>query len=191
MKITIEKEEGYEEALKGMSLSYYHELENIEEWWSEERQAKAQKVAVTLAPRDPSHSKFLRQIQLWVLVQAPRFFWSEFDTYKVGVTGLSASTMHTLKKQPLVQANFEYPILEVYLDFMNREIERGKPIDEIKNDLPDGYLQTRMINMNYQVLRNLLFQRATHKLPQWHKLMDAVAGQCRHPELLQGINNGD
>lgn len=42
------------------------------------------------------HSKFMRQIMVWVDITAPIYWWSEFDTYKVGVVRDSCSTMHTL-----------------------------------------------------------------------------------------------
>lgn len=42
------------------------------------------------------HSKFMRQIMVWVEITAPIYWWSEFDTYKVGVSRNSCSTMHTL-----------------------------------------------------------------------------------------------
>lgn len=44
----------------------------------------------------PVHSKFLRSIMVWVEITAPLYWWSEFDTYKVGVVRNSCSTMHKL-----------------------------------------------------------------------------------------------
>ena len=41
------------------------------------------------------HSKFMRQIQVWVDIEAPRYFWSEFDTYHFNSKN-SCSTMHKL-----------------------------------------------------------------------------------------------
>lgn len=45
------------------------------------------------------HAKFMRQIMVWVDITAPIYWWSEFDTYKVGTTRNSCSTMHTLVKE--------------------------------------------------------------------------------------------
>lgn len=53
-------------------------------------------LAQTLIKGGDVHSKFLRQIMVWVDITAPLYWWSEFDTYKVGVTRDSCSTMHTL-----------------------------------------------------------------------------------------------
>ena len=35
--------------------------------------------------------------------------------------------------------------------------------------LPNGWLQTRTVTMNYAVLRNQYFQRKHHKLSEWHQ----------------------
>ena len=47
------------------------------------------------------HRKFMRQIHVSVDITAPRYWWSEFDTYSVGVSKNSDSTMHTKKKETL------------------------------------------------------------------------------------------
>ena len=46
----------------------------------------------------PEHAKFLRQISVWVNIIAPRFWWAEEATYKIGTTENSQSTMHTLMR---------------------------------------------------------------------------------------------
>ena len=43
-----------------------------------------------------SHRKFLRQIFVSVDIIAPLYWWREFDTYKVGTTANSCSTMHKI-----------------------------------------------------------------------------------------------
>jgi hypothetical protein len=42
------------------------------------------------------HRKFLRQIFVSVDITAPLYWWKEFDTYKVGTTANSCSTMHKI-----------------------------------------------------------------------------------------------
>ena len=43
-----------------------------------------------------SHSKFMRQIMVCVDITAPMYWYSEFDTYKVGTVANSTSKMHKL-----------------------------------------------------------------------------------------------
>ena len=40
--------------------------------------------------------------------------------------------------------------------------------EKIKAMLPEGYVQTRMVSLNYQVLRNMYNQRKNHKLSGWN-----------------------
>jgi|SaaInlStandDraft_4_1057021.scaffolds.fasta_scaffold06826_9 hypothetical protein len=189
MDVKVVKEEGYEEALLGLGLSFYKESEDLDLWWDDKKLDKMRKVAKKLSQKGPSHSKFIRLCNLTILIKAPRFFWSEFDTYKIGTTGLSASTMHTLLKEPLTQQHFEYPLLGTYLDYLNRLIKEGNfKIESMKNALPEGYLQTRLILMNYQTLRTIIAQRQNHRLPQWRMFIKKMKEQVKYKELLEGVN---
>ena len=53
------------------------------------------------------HRKFLRQIFVSVDVTAPLYWFKEFDTYKVGITANSTSTMHKLASTPITKECFE------------------------------------------------------------------------------------
>ena len=53
------------------------------------------------------NDKFLRQIFISTDITGPRYFWSEFDTYSVGVTKDSESTMHTGAKEFYTMDNFD------------------------------------------------------------------------------------
>ena len=96
MLVKILNECGYEESLLGLSLSFYDHVIPLEEFWTEEKKEKAKKRAAALAFRGGGHNKFLASIFVWLYVQAPRCWWSEYDTYKVATTANSSSTMHTL-----------------------------------------------------------------------------------------------
>ena len=110
MQIIKLKEAGYEEALLGLSLSFYDHKIPLDEFWTTERFEKAQKVALHLATKQPpedyevrnnlayisAEQKFLEQIDVWLYVQASRDFWSEFDTYRIDMSKQSSSTMHPL-----------------------------------------------------------------------------------------------
>ena len=38
---------------------------------------------------------------------------------------------------------------------------------QLKNDLPEGYLQKSMYTMSYETALTMLLQRENHRLPQW------------------------
>jgi hypothetical protein len=40
--------------------------------------------------------------------------------------------------------------------------------------LPNGWLQTRTVTMNYENLRSMYHQRENHKLTEWHSFCDWV-----------------
>lgn len=174
MKVYGIEEHGFDRAMRGLARSYNQDVKNMPE------------VALKLANKDKGHNKFLESIVVWMEIEAPRFWWSEMDTYRVGMTKQSDSTMHTLKRQPLTQENFEYPILESYLNHLNKKIVQNKPIEEIKNDLPDGFIQGRSVCTNYKVIRHIILQRHNHKLPQWRYFCEAMK-QLEHYEYL-GLN---
>ena len=172
MKIYNIEEYGFERALRGLARSYNQDLKNMPE------------VALKLAPKDRGHNKFLRQIMVWMEVEAPRFWWSEFDTYKIGTVAQSDSTMHMLKRQPLEQGNFEYGCNQQYLEILNSLIEGDYNIACLKNQLPEGFIQGRTLSMNYAVLREIILQRWDHKLPQWQTFCREVMLNLKHLEYL-------
>ena len=53
------------------------------------------------------HAKFMRQIFISVDITAPIYWWKEMDTYKVGTTANSTSTMHKLISKPITIDDFE------------------------------------------------------------------------------------
>lgn len=53
------------------------------------------------------HRKFMRQIMVSVDITAPLYWWKEFDTYKIGTTANSTSTMHKLASTPITIDCFE------------------------------------------------------------------------------------
>ncbi len=143
------------------------------------------------------HRKFMRQIFVSVDITAPLYWWKEFDTYKVGTTANSTSTMHKLASKPITLDCFEiddydddFEISEHYhfSDFVNIEListlERlRQKYNETKDKrywkelvrwLPNGWLQTRTVTMNYENLRNMYHQRDHHKLTEWHSFCDWV-----------------
>lgn len=53
-----------------------------------------------------SHAKFMRYITVTMDVTAPRYWWAEYDTYKVGTVRNSCSTMHTITRHEFTRDNF-------------------------------------------------------------------------------------
>jgi hypothetical protein len=191
MRVHVLKDSGFSEALLGMSLSYYKGAPGeAENWFWNEYHSKSFRVATKLAPKDFGHNKFLRAINVWMLVEAPRYWWQEFDQYKVGVTSLSASTMHTLAKRPPRKSDFVAgtPWWTIALFRIQWELHR-RNIQKLKKGLPESFIQTRVISFNYAALREIILQRHDHRLPEWQMFIHQVLRQVNNPELLPGYTD--
>jgi hypothetical protein len=197
MKVTIYNEVGYKEALIGLSLSFYDHKEPIAVWWTEDKYIKADKRAKLLAFKDGGHNKFLESIHVWVYIQATRGFWSEFDTYREGMTKQSASTMHTLDKREVTLADFEVGTSSKIVDefnnclhsYKNPDSMWYKDITRLKDNLPEGWFQERMVCTNYKTLQNIVSQRDKHRYKHWATFINELLLQVEHPELLTNQGN--
>lgn len=185
MEVTVLLEAGHDIALRGMAYSFKDRAEEPNAWWETKRD-RAEKRAVLLAPMDGGHNKFIRQIQLWIDIEAPRSFWSEFDTYKVGTVAQSESTMHTLAKRPPTYSDFESGTTKQTMDcFIDQWSELKTDITKLKENLPEGYLQRRVVTMNYDNIRNIVSQRTGHRYRRWGGFIDQLIPQLKHPEYLK------
>lgn len=145
-------------------------------------------VSRKLSHMQGGHNKFLETITLTLDIKAPRYWWQEFDTYRVGVTKQSESTMHTMTKRPFEPSDFARTVYDYQLADLNRlredyivAEEKGekKICDElfflIKTLLPEGYLQRRIVCLNLKALQNMYMQRRAHRLPEWRQFFKNIA----------------
>lgn len=210
MRVKVLWEYGSGPALFGLGLSYGltsgYDFYNFE--WRKLFYRRLERVSQRCAKKGNGEEKFLRMIQIWADITAPRFWWAEFDTYKVGTVALSESTMHTLGKRPLTPEDFEPPMnqrpeglinnplaaailasmSQSRLEGLNRTMTSPfTPIEVKKAALPEGFLQRRIVNLNYAVLANMIRQRRKHKLPQWRQFLTEMRAGLVNPELLPEI----
>jgi hypothetical protein len=235
MIIKVLREAGWEEALFGLSLSFYdHKIPAFRYYnsgltkfnlhnsrlllnrytddtenkvfWTDARFTKAQKIALSLASKEipeeykarhneayiSAEQKFLESIDVWVFIQASRDFWSEFDTYRVDMTKQSSSTMHTLSKRYVNYEDFELGtkwkaidnLNDALHDFNNTTSLAYHNVSILKKNLPEGWLQERVIKTSYKTLKWILEQRDGHRLEQWGKFKDSILEQLEHPEYI-------
>ena len=69
-------------------------------------------LAMRLTNGGSVHAKYRRMIPVWVTINAPLYWWKEFDTYKVGTVANSCSTMHKIHAKEFVQDDFSTEYLE-------------------------------------------------------------------------------
>ena len=62
----------------------------------------------TLYNAGSEHRKYLRQIFVSMDITAPFYWWKEFDTYKIGTTADSCSTMHKIHAKEFEPDDFSW-----------------------------------------------------------------------------------
>jgi len=138
-----------------------------------------------LAGKGGGHNKFLESIIAWVLIKAPRYWWQEMDTYR-HLSKQSESTMHTITKRVLTQEDFVEDIYPATLDAINNDIGLSKYGDaegkevylrRIKRNLPEGFLQCRMVRLDMMTLQNMYRQRKNHRLAEWQLFFKEMESQ--------------
>lgn len=143
-------------------------------------------LAKKLCKAGSDHRKFMRQIFVSVDITAPLYWWKQFDTYKIGVTQNSTSTMHKIHDKEITiddfqienikDKNYFQELVEVLEDF-RKEYNRTNNKDywyKLIELLPSSYLQKRTVTLNYEVLVNIYSSRKNHKLSEWHKFCDWI-----------------
>lgn len=164
------------------------------------------------------HRKFLRQIFVSMDITAPLYWWKEFDTYKVGTTANSCSTMHKLHEKPFIEDDFSHEHLIEWteetetgsvtynaMEWLDRTIAqlnyaRMLYLNTKNKDywwlmiqlLPTSYNQKRTVTMTYENLLNILEYRRGHKLDEWRVFCEMITSLPCGELLEKGVsNNGE
>lgn len=163
-------------------------------------------LARKLVKAGSDHRKFLRQIFVSVDITAPLYWWKEFDTYKVGTTANSCSTMHKIHSKTFDRDDFSHDRMDdgalVLLDatIAYLESERQKFLEDKNNrqswhnmiqSLPSSYNQMRTVTLTYENLLNQYKARKNHKLAEWHTYCDWIEALPYFKEMcLEGETDG-
>ena len=175
------------------------------------------KLAKKLVAGGTEHRKFLRMIHVSADVTAPIYWWKEFETYKIAVSSNSTSTMHKLADTPITLDCFEMDdyeelewedpegFMENYnssfvwdtlidaLETLRNEYNKTKDKrfwKELIRLLPESWLQTRTIDLNYEVLRNIYKQRFGHRLVEWGQFCEWIEILPYAGDLITDFENG-
>lgn len=155
------------------------------------------------------HRKFLRQIFVSVDITAPLYWWKEFDTYKVGTTANSCSTMHKIHAKEFVLEDFSYEHLcnDTESGYWGRnafsslisELNKARDLYLETKDkkwwwqmiqlLPSSYNQKRTVTMTYENLLNMLEYRRGHKLDEWRSFCEWVLTLPYGSILKEGVGD--
>jgi len=175
-------------------------------------------LAQRLIKGGPPHSKFLRQIFVTIDITAPLYLFKELDTYKIGTTANSTSTMHKLASTPITKDCFEMDDYENIKVYDNEPYDIDDYTDDIWDEiighcetlrkryletkdirywkelirlLPESWLQTRTWTADYEVLRNIVHWRSTHKLSEWRQFVGFIKTLPYAEELIFYNNDAE
>ena len=200
MKINTLDVQGFLPALKAMRnpLNSWQKADTVSDEHGFHIGENDKNLSMRLQKAGPEHCKHLRMIVVWADITAPLSFWKQADTYSIGVTKISTSTMHKLMSRKLTMNDFasiksengeywyEYwsPELIAAVGNLNMKIEKYNACDdpvqkkliwqEAVDLLPESYLQMRTVMFSYAALRNIVRQREGHKLGEWKEFIDWV-----------------
>ena len=155
-------------------------------------------LAHRLAVSGSDHRKYLRQVFVSVDITAPIYWWKEFDTYKVGPTANSTSTMHRIHSKDFSRDDFSTDhmtegalgALDNMISFLEEsrikftETKDKKYWYDIIQLLPSSYNQMRTVTLNYENLINMYYARRSHKLDEWHTFCDWIRSLPYASELI-------
>ena len=164
MQIETLEVTGFAPALRALRLPYSGEVKSdiqtricregnhLSETYDVEIAPADIKLLQTLIKRGDSHAKPMRGILAYAQIEAPIDWWVEAETYEAGRQRLfSASTMHTEGKALT-----------------------GHALREAKNKISYGRPIKKIDFFSYQALRNMVYWRADHRLPEWHFFIEWV-----------------
>lgn len=189
--ITLEKTDvyGWEAAIRGMRnpLNSWHLSDSTFDGEVKIGE-NDHSLMMRLAKGRSSDSKYRRAIIVSVDITAPLYWWKEYDTYKVGTTANSCSTMHKIHAKEFGLGDFSYEHLDDdsfdwllgTIDLLNNKREGFLTTKDKRywwqmiQLLPTSFNQKRTVYLNYEVLSAIYFDRRHHKLDEWHTVCDWI-----------------
>jgi hypothetical protein len=192
----------FENAIRGMRnpLNSWDKSDSVFDWNTCSYYIGQNDLALArkLVKAGSDHRKFLRQIFVSMDITAPLYWWKEFDTYKVGTTANSCSTMHKIHAKEFVIEDFSHDKMTgagesslvsiIYELNVNRDLYLNTKDKQywytMIQLLPSSYNQKRTCTMTYENLINIYHARRHHKLDEWHILCDQIEDLPYAKELI-------
>ena len=183
MKIKTIEVNGFEGALYGARMPYESHAKADSRWIDDTFIIGENDMGLCqrLIKAGPEHRKFLRMIHVQAEINAPRYWMTQLDTYKVGTVRNSSSTMHLITKRHLGEDDFsaDWNDIKEHVGKINDLIDMYKQNDQfedkqyyferIKAMLPESFMQRIVWDANYEVVYTMYRQRKMHRLKEWRE----------------------
>ena len=164
----------------------------------------------TLIVSGNGHSKFLQMINVTADINAPLYWWNEYDTCDADTVTNTGSILHKLQTKEFTIDDFshehlfnEYDVANEnwrseWLEDLHVTIERlncaRQCLLDYKDEkywqliiqlLPASYNQHRTVQFNYVALKNMYQSHRYHRLSEWRKFCQWVKSLL-YGELITG-----
>lgn len=151
-----------EDAQEGMELGYADKM-----------------LMMRLVRSGNDHSKFRRMINVTCDINAPLYWWKEFDTYKVGTVANSCSTMHKIASKKFELSDFSTEhLLGVHVGY-----------EEPAPGVAIAYLQPSSIDIMKSVISMLNYNRdkynETHDKQYWWQMIQLLPSSYNQKRTVQ------
>lgn len=154
-----------------------------------------------LANAGSSHAKWMRQVMVCVDINAPLYWFKEFDQYKFIVTN-SESTMHTIQRKSMYNDDlFSFDVPE---EFLYRKSQFQDLLEDLRTVfiatkdkrywkaliqlLPSSWMQKRTTTLNYATIRGAYHDRKGHRLSEWQEFRE-WAESLPYSEFITGVKS--
>lgn len=195
IEITNLEVTGFEPAIRGMRnpMNSWDKSDSKYEWIRDiENQFVVGENDIDLMKKlfkaGTDHRKFMRMIVAYMDINAPLYWWKEFDTYKVGTVRNSCSTMHKIHAKAFTYSDFSLDNMDdISIKTIMSVIERlnleRKYFVQTNNKqhwwniiqmLPSSYNQKATVMVSYEALANMYFARKEHKQDEWRKFCKII-----------------
>lgn len=185
---------GWEAAMRGMRnpMNSWAKSDTVFAGWDDKSPIIGEndmKLMKNLRKAGTDHRKYLRMINVTMDITAPMYWWSEYDTYKVGTVANSCSKMHRIHAKEFTLDDFSYEHLdtgwytclsETIIPLLNKAREKYVETKDkyywwmLIQLLPASYNQRRTVQLNYEVLLNMYHARKEHKLDEWREFCKII-----------------
>ena len=141
------------------------------------------KLMQSLVKAGTDHSKFMRMINVSCDITAPRYWWTEYDTYKVGTVRNSCSTMHKIADKEFEQSDFSREHL-ITLDYQHYDILDTEEVERIEFQTAS----TEILRLIIQCLNNYRKLYLATKNKDWWWQMIQILPQSYNQRATVQLN---
>lgn len=177
MKAKLGNEQDFEQLVNEVKSDMQKAIDNPDyNIFAESKHFKRAKHLAT-AKAGSGHDCFLKGIVVQCDINAPQYFWQQWQRYHFCDIISSQSKMHCINKMGIEETVMNetiYMAREVAKDAIS-EYDGGEiGIDECLANIPMGLEYTARTTMNYLQLKSMYHQRRTHRSKQWQVFCDWI-----------------